>query len=331
MATDTKKYLDYLDKEMTIMGILSAVAIAAPAGVLNALLGTKDYFKDQLWAAGPFFVVIGSILCVLSAALFYKERSLLAWYYGQMCLTESLDDGNDISRQLRVYMRDADSWETWIPYSWGFTALVAGFVEYCSAILLVLARTNSTMSSWMIVIGRVLPFLAIAIALVQRYVWKHYSFSDAPWADFWSDVRRPRRAGLPHDWVYTRLGPSNISGVGVFAIQDIPEGTYIFEPDDDVLVSINKQAIENLAPALRRLYEDFCVLKNDTYQCPSSFNKLTPSWYLNCSKRDANVKADSSLRFYASRKIESGEELTADYSTYSDIVLREPDEAADKT
>ena len=52
MATDAKTYLEYLDKEMTIMGILSAVAIAAPAGILNALLGDKNAFKDQLWGAG---------------------------------------------------------------------------------------------------------------------------------------------------------------------------------------------------------------------------------------------------------------------------------------
>ena len=66
-----------------------------------------------------------------------------------------------------------------------------------------------------------------------------------------------------------------------------------------------------------RLYEEFCVLKGTTYQCPSSFNKLTPAWYLNTSKRP-NVAADSSLKFYAIRDIQAGEELTADYDTYSD-------------
>jgi len=51
MATDANKYLEYLDKEMTIMGILSAVAIAAPAGILNSLIGEKSAFKEQLWRA----------------------------------------------------------------------------------------------------------------------------------------------------------------------------------------------------------------------------------------------------------------------------------------
>ena len=34
---------------------------------------------------------------------------------------------------------------------------------------------------------------------------------------------------LPHEGVYTRIKPSNIHGVGVFAISDIPKGTYVFE------------------------------------------------------------------------------------------------------
>lgn len=121
----------------------------------------------------------------------------------------------------------------------------------------------------------------------------------------------------PHDGVYTRLKPSPIHGVGVFAIRDIPKDTYVFEPDEDELVSVQADETKALPLDVRRLYEDFCVLKGNTYQCPSSFNKLTPAWYLNTSK-SPNVAADSSLKFYAIRDIQAGEELTADYDTYSD-------------
>lgn len=34
--------------------------------------------------------------------------------------------------------------------------------------------------------------------------------------------------GLPHERVFARLGISPISGVGVFAIRDIPQGTDLF-------------------------------------------------------------------------------------------------------
>jgi hypothetical protein len=235
-----------------------------------------------------------------------------------MCLCEALGEGRHIAEQLQEYMRKADSWETWIPYTWGFTVLVAGFVEYASAALLVLAGPHSRLSAVTVVVGRLTPFFAAAFAILQRHVWKHYSFSDEPWDDFWLHLRRkPIGSALPHDRVYTRLKASPVSGVGVFAIGEIPQGTYIFEPDDDPLVSIRKSDTEQLAPALRRLYRDFCVLEGDTYQCPSSFNKLTPSWYLNHSDTP-NVAADSSLKFYALRHIQSGEELTTDYGSYSE-------------
>ena len=111
--------------------------------------------------------------------------------------------------------------------------------------------------------------------------------------------------------------PSRLHGVGVVAIENIPKGTYVFEPDDDALVSVRASATKSLPPDVRRLYKDFCVLKGDKYECPSSFNKLTPAWFLNNSK-DPNMAADSSLKFYAIRDIEAGEELTAEYATYSD-------------
>jgi len=320
MAVDTKTYLEYLDKEMTIMGILSAVAVVAPAGILNALLGEKSYFKEQLWGAGPFFVIVGSMFCILAGLLFYKERSLLAWYYGQLCLIESLDDGDSIPAKLRRYMDGADSWETWIPYSLGFTALVAGLVEYASAAFYVLAGPNSCVATVAWVTGRVFPLLAIAFTVLQCYVYKHYSYRDDLWSDFRSDVIHLFRTQFPHDGVYARLKTSVISGVGVFAITKIPKGTYIFEPDDDRLVSFSVLKIDKLSlpPSLLQLYEDFCVRKGETYECPPSFNKLTPSWYLNMSKDNPNVAADLSLKFYAIREIEDGEELTVDYGAYSD-------------
>ena len=146
--------------------------------------GGQERFQGSTLGCRRFFILGGSVFCILAAALFYKERSRLAWYYGQMCLVESLADGTHIPEQLREYMRGADSWETWIPYSWGFTALVAGFVEYGSAALFVLAGPNSMLSSAAEIIGRFFPLLEVAFAFLQRHVWTHYIFSDEPWADF---------------------------------------------------------------------------------------------------------------------------------------------------
>ncbi len=85
---ETKEYLDYLSKEMTIMGILSGVSIATPAGILHAVLSKDD--PGNLWSSGQVFIAAGSVLCVMAAGFFYKQRSLLAWYYDQIALTEAL-------------------------------------------------------------------------------------------------------------------------------------------------------------------------------------------------------------------------------------------------
>ncbi|HUA14772.1 MAG TPA: SET domain-containing protein [Verrucomicrobiae bacterium] len=320
MPIDTKKYLEYLDKEMTIMGILSAVAIAAPAGILNVLLSDKNPFKDQLLAAGPFFVMLGSVSCILAALSFYGERSMLAWYYGQICLTEALDSGITSSQRAEDLMVGADSWETWIRYQWGFATLITGFVEYVAATFFALSTPHSHLYTATKIIGRAFPFLALLYAILQWHVYKTYRLDEEPWQEFWSSIFHTFRRKLPHENVYARLQSSPIAGVGVFAIRDIPKDTYVFEPDDDALVEVRKSRVENLPLALRRLYEDFCVLKNGTYKCPSSFNKLTPSWYLNMSE-NPNLAADSSLKFYAIREIKAGEELTSDYSTYSENEL----------
>jgi len=122
---------------------------------------------------------------------------------------------------------------------------------------------------------------------------------------------------LPHEGVYTRLGSSKIHGVGVFAIRDIPKGASVFVDDDADIVWVDKKDIEGLSSAIRRFYDDFAIIKGNSYGCPISFDKLTNSWFLNDSK-EPNVAPDEEYRFYAIRDIKEGEELTADYDAYSD-------------
>ncbi|MGO8928808.1 MAG: SET domain-containing protein-lysine N-methyltransferase [Limisphaerales bacterium] len=124
---------------------------------------------------------------------------------------------------------------------------------------------------------------------------------------------------VPHYGVYARIGRSKLHGVGIIAIRSIRKGTYIFSPDDDKLRWVKVSEIRCLPKEIRKLYEDFCIRKGARYLCPITFNKLTPAWYLNES-RSPNVAADRDYRFYALRHIKKGEELTVDYSTYSEPV-----------
>lgn len=129
--------------------------------------------------------------------------------------------------------------------------------------------------------------------------------------------RRKYFETLPHDNVYTRLGPSPVHGVGVFAIRPIPQGTNIFQKDVVKMVWVSKSELGDVGPKLKKLYEDFCVVKGNYYGCPVNFNSITPGWYLNNSD-DPNVRCTEDFDFIAIKNINIGDELFARYSDYSE-------------
>ena len=128
---------------------------------------------------------------------------------------------------------------------------------------------------------------------------------------------------LPHTNVFTRLGISNIDGVGVFAILKIPKGTYIFSSDEDEIVWLKEDQIDmqSQPEIIKKMYSDFCIIKTEgsckVYGCPKNFTDLKISWYLN-SSTSPNVGCDKDYNFYALQDIEVGDELTVDYSSFSD-------------
>jgi hypothetical protein len=132
------------------------------------------------------------------------------------------------------------------------------------------------------------------------------------------NYQKASSAKLPHDGAYTRMKPSKIHGVGVFAIRNIPKDTYIFSGDNSNMVCVDKSVIEKQEVEIRKLYDDFCIIKGNKYYCPDNFNNMNVGWYLNESKDNPNVRCDNNYDFYAIRDIEKGEELTVDYSTFSD-------------
>ena len=82
---------------------------------------------------------------------------------------------------------------------------------------------------------------------------------------------------------------------------------------------VTAKTLKGLPREVRRLYEDFCVIKDGgkLYGGPKNFNVLTVGWYLNESKTP-NVAPDDKFEFYALRDIKVGEELTLDYSTFGE-------------
>jgi len=128
-------------------------------------------------------------------------------------------------------------------------------------------------------------------------------------------------AKLPHFSVFVRLKPSRLHGIGVFAIRDIPKETYVFRGDGDEMVWVKASVTKRLDKEVKKLYRDFCVLRDGNYGCPRNFNLLTPAWYINHSAKP-NLAADENLDFYSTRRIKTGEELTLSYKRHSDAQRR---------
>ncbi|HTY39358.1 MAG TPA: SET domain-containing protein [Bacteroidota bacterium] len=126
---------------------------------------------------------------------------------------------------------------------------------------------------------------------------------------------------IPHENVYARIVASKIHGVGVKAIRPIKKGTHIFRGDNTKMIWIKKSEVTDLPREIKKLYNDFCVKKSGWYGCPANFNLMTPAWYLNHSTTP-NVAIDRKYDFYALRNIRTDEELTVDYSTYSEVGRR---------
>jgi hypothetical protein len=176
-AEGTKLYLEYLDKEMTIMGILSAFCAAVLGLVLGVVAKTEgggDNMGAQMWAKGHWFIVVGSIALIAAVLFFYRQRSHLAWYYGQICLTLALGKNNELDE----WLTDADGWDTWIHYRWGFVTASIGICAYGHAIV-------SVINAWFGSVYCLVAFLLLSVACLclirrQTVLLRQHPQSDDP-------------------------------------------------------------------------------------------------------------------------------------------------------
>jgi hypothetical protein len=187
MPDDTKLYLDYLDKEMTIMGVLSAFSVAVPSLVLSQVAGAKESSGlEKMWAAHPNLFAAGSAFLLLSALCFYRQRSLLAYYYGQICLALV---PNFAEQSRDEWLTEADSWATWLHYRWAFGFMVLGFVVYGLAY-----DTSGEVVTPNRMPGVLIACIAVTLAagVVQSVVLTRprLKYSLRPWTLAWRYLRR---------------------------------------------------------------------------------------------------------------------------------------------
>lgn len=186
MAINPKPYLEYLDKEMTIMGLLSAFSVALASFATEKIISANKGFLCDLWTHGQDHVITGALLAVLSAYFFYLQRSHLAWYYGQITLSEARAAASPVS--LEDWLTWADGWDTWTRYQTGFTALTLSFASYAYAVTEALTPSTRAISPlWSLW----LPLsIAALIAGVHWYGLTKFSQEEYPFTAWWKSIQK---------------------------------------------------------------------------------------------------------------------------------------------
>jgi hypothetical protein len=166
-----KNYLEFLDKEMTVMGILSAFCIGVVSLALDRILSAKqvdDSYFFRVSVAGWLYVILGSVAIVIAAVCFYLQRSDLAGNYGEFCYYEATKR-KDIAYKC---LEDTYPRAFWKPYYLGFGALVIGFLEYVLALTSpctdLLRRHPTWIGLLAIIIGVAIFALWIRIQLSEK-------------------------------------------------------------------------------------------------------------------------------------------------------------------
>jgi hypothetical protein len=194
MATDPKPFLEYLDKEMTIMGLLSAFSIAVASFTTERIVSSEKGFLSDLWRFGQGHVIVGSTAAVLGALYFYLQRSHLAWYYGEIALAQS--KGESESKWMKTLLKWVHGWDTWVRYQTGFGMLTVAFASYGYAVASTLHPLIATVSlTWSLWIPLV---LALCVMAVRWRILISFAYEDHPFITcseklFGVDLKRFKR------------------------------------------------------------------------------------------------------------------------------------------
>lgn len=116
--------------------------------------------------------------------------------------------------------------------------------------------------------------------------------------------------------VKTKIGPSKISGIGLFANQFIPNGTIVWKYQEGFDLLLSKEDTEKLSDPSKEQFYNYAYLdkKHNKYMlCSDDGRFFNHANNFNCDERVDDVTT-------ATRDIEMGEELTVNYKDfYGDI------------
>lgn len=127
--------------------------------------------------------------------------------------------------------------------------------------------------------------------------------------------RRKQLSAEDIEPVLLRIQPSpKYSGVGVFALRDIKEGTILCDVEKiSKEVFVPWEEFAKIDATTRSFMIDFCAEDKDGFYSPINLNYLTIPGHMN-HHCEANVGCDADDNFVAIRDIKKGEETCLDYA-----------------
>jgi SET domain-containing protein len=111
------------------------------------------------------------------------------------------------------------------------------------------------------------------------------------------------------------LAPSRIQGVGLFAIKNLAKGEEVPIWDQNDLRFFEVPSADD--KLFYGLFHHYCIRTKGGYYGPKDFLKMSIGWYINHSDAP-NLEErleGATWRYYATRAIAKGEEVTMDYRT----------------
>jgi hypothetical protein len=181
-------YLGYLDKEMTIMGILSSFSVLLVGGLFSSLASAKlGELPGEIWSSSADLLILCNGLIFAAAFCFYLQRSQLAWFYGQICLSLQDPHLSEHDRTVEAWLKEVDSYSAWFRYDFAFVFLTLGILE-CIAVIVNYHHPLSYLflvSFGVVALAMVASFLRVRILL-------NFDWEDDAWPQFWSKSLREK-------------------------------------------------------------------------------------------------------------------------------------------
>ena len=116
---------------------------------------------------------------------------------------------------------------------------------------------------------------------------------------------------------FAKLAPSNIHGIGLFAIRNIPFVQKLFEQilDDDDYIFLKKEDLELFDKEVQNMVKSLYILEEKgVWVQRTGLNHLDYSYYINHSDEPNLTYIQNKNYYLPKRDIKKGEELTYDYN-----------------